>query len=201
MPVGCSTMNTRSMNDERKAYQQIDFFTEYWPDSLIYTRTVIDVLREPVMILDDTCTVLSANEAFYKHFKSSASEVEGISIYKQDNGQWNIPKLKKLLGEIIPKNSHFKGFEVKHEFPHIGKRTIILNARKIQIVDSTATNAYPSSIILLALEDVTEILTIASKLASYTNTLEDTLSTRTKKLEQKIASLEKTIARLKTERN
>jgi PAS domain-containing protein len=182
-------------------HTQINFFKDYWPDSWIYTRTVVDIIRQPVMILDDKCTVLSANEAFYKHFKITPSEVELQSIYKIDNGQWNIPKLKKLLGDILPKNTHFKGFEVQHDFPKIGKRTIILNARKIVLSKDIEKNVYPSSIIMLALEDVTEILAIAGKLAYYSNELEEAHRTNTKKLEHKIDSLEKTIAQLKLTRN
>ncbi len=172
-----------------------EFFVEFWEESWTYIKTVVDVLREPVLILDKNFKVLAANEAFYKLFQVEHKETEGKLIYKLGNGQWDIPALRKLLEDILPKNTFFKGFEVEHEFPSIGHRTIILNARHIHSIDKTTSELFPP-IIMIAMEDVSEIMTIASKLASYTNQLEKTLTTRTKKLEVKIDTLEKKISTL-----
>ena len=173
-----------------------EFFTEFWEESWSYIKTVVDVLREPVIILDEHCTVLAANEAFYKLFQVEAKETEGKNIYKLGNGQWDIPALRKLLQDILPKNTFFKGFEVEHDFPVIGKRTMILNARHIYSRDKTTSESFPP-IIMIAMEDVSEIMSIASRLADYTNLLEKSLTSRTQKLEVKIASLEKIIRTLK----
>jgi len=172
-----------------------DFFVEFWEESWTYIKTVVDVLREPVIILDKHFKVLAANESFYKLFQVEPKDTEGKNIYKLGNGQWDIPALRKLLEDILPKNTFFKGFEVEHNFPSIGRRTIILNARHIHSRDKTTSELFPP-IIMIAMEDVSEIMSIASRLAHYTNQLEKTLITRTKKLEVKIASLEKKIGLL-----
>jgi PAS domain-containing protein len=169
-----------------------EFFVEFWEESWTYIKTVVDVLREPVIILDKNCKVLAANEAFYKLFQVEPKETEGKNIYKLGNGQWDIPALRKLLQDILPKHTFFKGFEVEHDFPSIGRRTIILNARHIHSRDNTTSELFPP-IIMIAMEDVSEIMGIASRLAQYTNQLEKDLGSRTKKIETKIATLEKNI--------
>jgi two-component system, cell cycle sensor histidine kinase PleC len=129
-------------------------------------------------------------EAFCGLFRAEHKDTEGKVIYKLRNGQWDIPKLRKLLEDILPLNTFFKGFEVEHNFPSIGQRTIILNARHIHSRDKTTSKLFPP-LIMIAMEDVSEIMTVASRLANYTNQLEKTLTSRTKKLEAKIAVLEK----------
>jgi two-component system CheB/CheR fusion protein len=91
-----------------------------------------------------------ANKSFYTFFHMSANEVENQYIYEIGNKQWNIPKLRELLETILPKNSYFNDFEVKCEFPHIGTRIILLNARRIHNGDNI------TQLILLAMEDVTD---------------------------------------------
>lgn len=181
-----------------KSYERVgaDFFVEFWQESWTYIKTVVDVLREPVIILDKNFKVLAANEAFYKLFQVEQEDTEGKIIYKLGNGQWDIPDLRKLLENILPKNTFFKGFEVDHEFPTIGHRTIILNARHIHSRDKTTSELFPP-IIMIAMEDVSDIMSIAGRLAQYTNQLEKTLTTRTQKLEVKISTLEKKINVLK----
>lgn len=169
-----------------------DFFDEFWEESWTYIRTVVDVVREPVMLLDKNCNILAANEAFYQLFQVGKNDIEGKSIYKIGNGQWNIPALRKLLVDILPKNTFFKGFEVDREFPIIGRRTLIINARHIYSKDKTTSKLFPP-IIMIAIDDVSEIMTIANKLTQYTSQLEKTLATRTNKMEKQIYNLEKKI--------
>lgn len=191
-------MNSKTkQNQPQKSYEHVgaEFFVEFWEESWTYIKTVVDVLREPVIILDKNFKVLAANEAFYKLFQVEQKDTEGKIIYKLGNGQWDIPALRKLLEDILPKNTFFKGFEVEHNFPSIGNRTIILNARHIHSRDKTTSELFPP-IIMIAMEDVSEIMTIAGKLAHYTNQLEKTLTTRTQKLKVKIAILEKNIRTL-----
>lgn len=181
--------NKSSTGNERVG---ADFFAEFWEESWTYIRTVVDVLREPVLILDKNFKVLAANESFYKLFQVEQKDTEGKVIYKLGNGQWDIPALRKLLEDILPKNTFFKGFEVEHEFPSIGLRTMILNARHIHSKDKTTSELFPP-IIMIAIEDVSDIMTIANRLAQYTSQLEKTLTTRTEKMETKISKLEKQI--------
>lgn len=189
-----SAKKDNAQDKPTKPYERVgaDFFVEFWEESWTYITTVVDVLREPVLILDKNLKVLAANEAFYNLFQVDKKETEGKVIYKLGNGQWDIPSLRKLLENILPKNTFFKGFEVEHNFPSIGQRTIILNARHIHSRDKTTSQLFPP-IIMIAMEDVSEIMSIASRLAQYTNQLEATLSTRTQKLETQIATLEKKI--------
>jgi PAS domain-containing protein len=186
-------MNIKIINPT-KSYRHVgaDFFNEFWEESWTYIKTVVDVLREPVLILNKNCQVLAANEAFYQLFQVEPIETEGKLIYRLGNGQWDIPALHKLLKDILPKNTFFKGFEVEHDFPVIGKRTIILNARHIHSKDRTTSELFPP-IIMIAMEDVSEILSIASRLAKYTSQLEKTIAFRTQKLEVKVSTLEKKI--------
>jgi PAS domain-containing protein len=181
-----------------KSYKHVgaEFFVEFWEESWTYIKTVVDVLREPVIILDKNFKVLAANEAFYKLFQVEMKDTEGKTIYKLGNGQWDIPALRKLLEDILPKNTFFKGFEVEHNFPSIGERTIILNARHIHSRDPKTCELFPP-LIMIAMEDITEIMSIANGLAQYTNRLEKALVSRTQKLEVKIANLEKKIGLVK----
>ena len=186
-------MNKKTTN-RTTSYENIGagFFVEFWKESWTYIKTVVDVVREPVIILDDNCLVLAANEAFYDLFQVIQKDIEGKSIYDIGNKQWDIPALRRLLSDIIPKDTFFKGFEVDHNFPSIGHRTIILNARRIYSEDSTTAELFPP-IIMIAMEDVTEIMGIANRLAEYTKQLEEVLASRTQKLEVKTTILEKKI--------
>lgn len=167
-----------------------------WEKSWTYIKTVVDVVREPILILDKDFKVMVANEPFYQAFQVEKKDTEGTIVYKLGNGQWNIPALKKLLEDILPKNTFFKGFEVIHEFPVIGRKVMILNARQIHFKEDTATEHFPP-IILLAMEDVTEMMLIAETLASHANQVEEKLTTKTQKLEGYIEALKKEVSDLK----
>lgn len=170
-----------------------DFFDYFWEESWTYIKTVVDAVREPILILDKDFRVVVANEPFYRTFQVEPKDVENKNLYELGDGQWDIPALKKLLENILPKHTFFKGFEVIHKFPSIGRRVIILNARQIYIQEETAF----LPIILLAMEDITEMMTVADTLARHTNEFETKMAERTKKLEIHIVKLEKEISKLK----
>ncbi len=173
-----------------------DFFEKLWEESWTYIKTVVDVVREPVLILNRDLAVVAANESFYSTFQVERKETEKKIVYELGNGQWDIPSLRKLLEDILPKNSFFKGFEVIHEFPHIGKKVMILNARQIYFKENEKNKVFPP-IILLAMEDVTEMIAIAEKLAGHVNQFESKLMARTQRLERGIERLENEITALK----
>jgi PAS domain-containing protein len=170
-----------------------DFGNHVWEESWTYIKTVVDVVREPILILDKDLRVIAANEPFYRTFQVEPKDTEHKVVYDLGNGQWNIPALKKLLEDILPKNTFFKGFEVAHEFPSIGRKVMILNARRIHFRDD---DDFPP-IILLAIEDVTEMMVIAETLAGHTNQLEAALREQAKNLEIHVGRLEKEINELK----
>ena len=107
-------------------------------------------IREPLVLLDSDLRVVKANHSFYRTFKVKPEETEGILIYDLGNRQWNIPKLRELLEDILPENSLFLDFEVEHDFETIGRKIMHLNARRIYR-ESNQTH-----LILLAIEDVTD---------------------------------------------
>jgi len=113
-----------------------------------YAQNIVDTVREPLLILDATLRVRSANRAFYQTFHVSPAETEGRLIYELGNGQWDIPDLRTLLEDIVPKSSVFDDFELDHTFPVIGRRVMLLNARKLQA-------GRHGELLVLAMEDVT----------------------------------------------
>jgi len=166
-----------------------DFIDHFWEKSWTYIKTTVDVMRESVLILDKDFKVMAANASFYKTFQVGPNNTEGVNIYNLGNGQWNIPSLRKLLENILPQKTFFKGFQVAQEFPSLGRRVMILNARQIYVEES---NPFPP-IILLAIEDVTEIMNVAEVLASHAKNTEDQLSKKMAELKICIDKLSKEI--------
>lgn len=119
-------------------------------ESRDYAEAIVETVREPLIILDGDLRVKTANRSFYQIFQTSPEETEGRLIYELGNRQWEMPELRKLLQEILPTNTSFKDFEVEYDFPAIGRRTMLLNARRI------AQRGNETQMILLAMEDVTE---------------------------------------------
>src|SRR5881227_1498502 len=113
-----------------------------------YAMNIVDTVREPLLILDATLRVRSANRAFYQTFQVSAGETENRLIYELGNGQWDIPALRTLLEDVIPTSSVFNDFELEHTFPGIGRRVMLLNGRKLRAGSH-------SELLVLAMEDVT----------------------------------------------
>ncbi|MGH7347618.1 MAG: PAS domain-containing sensor histidine kinase, partial [Candidatus Rokuibacteriota bacterium] len=115
-----------------------------------YAEAILRTTRDPLVVLRADLRVNTANEAFYKTFQVTPEETKGRLIYDLGNRQWDIPKLRELLEHIPPRDSSFNDFEVEHEFPAIGRRSMRLNARRL---DSAAGKP---ELILLAIEDITE---------------------------------------------
>jgi PAS domain-containing protein len=187
---------------QKTAVTRNDFFEPLWEKSWTYIRTVVDVVREPVLVLDKDFRVIAANDPFYRAFQVKAVDTENKIVYELGNGQWDIPALRKLLEDILPKNTFFKGFEVTHEFPNIGKKVMILNARQIYFEEDTFLKGYgplelSQHIILLAIEDITEMMAVAEMLAKHTKEFEFELTERTKKMEVHIEKLREEIEVLK----
>jgi two-component system CheB/CheR fusion protein len=114
-----------------------------------YSESIVDTVREPLIVLDEELRVVTASRSFYEVFKVNQEETVGQLIYNLGNKQWDIPKLRELLENILPRQATFDDYEVEHDFPSIGKRTMLLNARRIP--DPPAK----LKVILLAIEDIT----------------------------------------------
>ena len=158
---------------------------ELWKVAWTYIQTVVDTLREPFLILDEDLRVLSANRTFYATFQVGKEETEDKRVYDLGNGQLNIPKLKILLEDILPKNTYFEEFKVEHTFPKIGYKVMLLNARRIY----TANEDRP--IMLLAMEDITRQKQLEDQLKAYTKRLTLEVAQRTAQLESRVRDLEK----------
>jgi chemotaxis protein methyltransferase CheR len=111
---------------------------------------ILGSIREPLVLLDSDLKVLKANKSFYETFKVKREETEGVLIYNLGNQQWDIPKLRELLEDILPHNSSFNDFEVEHDFETIGRKIMHLNARRFY------RESKQTQMILLSIEDVTE---------------------------------------------
>jgi PAS domain S-box-containing protein len=112
--------------------------------------SILDSIREPLVVLDSDLIVVKANQSFYRTFNVSPERTEGVLIYELGNRQWDIPKLRELLEEILPKNTHFNDFEVEHHFEVVGQKIMHLNARRIYSQENQ------TQLMLLAIEDVTD---------------------------------------------
>ena len=110
---------------------------------------IIATVREPLIVLDANFKVISANPSFYQNFRVTTEQTENHILYELGNGQWDIPELRRLLEEILPQNSVFNDFAVEHEFPSIGRKKMLINARKIVQQEPN------DQLILLAIEDTT----------------------------------------------
>jgi signal transduction histidine kinase/DNA-binding response OmpR family regulator len=138
-----------------------------------FSQNIVDTVREPLLMLDTTLRVHSANRAFYQTFHVSLEETEGHLIYELGNGQWDIPALRNLLEDIVPKNSVFSDFELEHTFPVIGRRVMLRNARQLKAGNH-------GELLVLAMEDVTERRHAEEEVAKAKETAE--AANRTKSL-------------------
>ncbi|MGJ0510147.1 MAG: HWE histidine kinase domain-containing protein [Methylocystis sp.] len=115
----------------------------------IEVQGIVDTLADPVLLLDENLCVIRANPAFYEAFEVDPDHTVGASLFALGNGQWNIPELRKLLDEVIPKTQAVVGFEVSHDFPSIGRRTMLVSARRMVREDNNSPN------LVVAFSDVT----------------------------------------------
>lgn len=127
-------------------------------------KEIVDTIRDPLLVLDESLTVIYASRNFYKIFLVTEDETIGQNINELGNGQWNISDLKTLLREILTKHHSVENYEIKHHFSNIGKKTMLLNARKVISPNSSAPR------ILLAIEDISEKKALEEKLVRMATT-------------------------------
>jgi chemotaxis protein methyltransferase CheR len=94
-------------------------------------EAIIDAIREPLLVLDLDLRVIAASRSFYRTFAVTPRKTEGRLLFELGDGQWNIPKLRTVLEDIIPKRRTVEAYEVEHEFPAIGRRVMLVNARRV----------------------------------------------------------------------
>jgi two-component system CheB/CheR fusion protein len=96
-----------------------------------YADAIIETVREPLLVLDGSLRVKRVTESFCEKFHLTSQAVEEHFLYEIGNHQWNIPALRTLLEEVLPKNARVTDFKVDHLFPKLGRRTLLLNARRV----------------------------------------------------------------------
>jgi two-component system, chemotaxis family, CheB/CheR fusion protein len=131
------------------SFDNIDAFKRNVEHLNRYAAALIENARDANLVLDSNLHVVSANQAFQRSFEVSAEGTENRPIYDLGNGQWNIPRLRELLENILSNNGRVEDFEVHHDFPHLGPRTMMVNARRIELQAGRP-------LILLYIEDVTQ---------------------------------------------
>ncbi|MBP8067334.1 MAG: PAS domain-containing protein [Pedobacter sp.] len=130
--------------------KRVEERTRMYRESQEFLSSIVETIRESLLVMDKNYHVLSANNHFLNTFKVSINETKGKLLYELGNGQWDIPELKRMMEEILPTNNPVLDYEVEHDFPHIGKKLMLLNAHRIEL-----EGAYKDWI-LLAIEDITE---------------------------------------------
>lgn len=135
---------------QQETEKKVEERTRMYRESQEYLRSIVETIRESLVVMDKSYTVLSANNHFLNTFKVSINETKGKLLYDLGNGQWDIPELRKMMEEILPTNNPVLDYEVEHEFPHIGKKLMLLNAHRIEL------EGQYKDWILLAIEDITE---------------------------------------------
>ena len=119
-------------------------------DGRALAEAIVDTIREPLLVLDKDLRVVTANRSFYLMFRMNRQDVQGRPVYALGDGQWNIPELRLLLEKILPEQAAMEAYEVEQDFSGIGRRTMLLNARRVFYREGSHTT------ILLAIEDITE---------------------------------------------
>ncbi|MDD5287359.1 MAG: PAS domain S-box protein, partial [Desulfuromonadaceae bacterium] len=138
-------------NEELKRVQEeLELSRTEIQDAREYAENIVETVRKPLVVLDADLKIVTANHSFYETFMVEPKETIGNYIYEIGNRQWDIPKLRVLFEDILPNNTVLNGYEVDHNFPGIGRKIILLNARQI------FREKIGSHIILLAMEDITE---------------------------------------------
>lgn len=114
-----------------------------------YAESIIATIREPLVVLDGQLCIVSVSRAFCETFRVESAEIVGQFLYDICRRQWDIPALRQLLEDVLPKNTQFEDFRLEHDFAEIGRKVYMLNARRLVQKDDQPR------LILLAMEDVT----------------------------------------------
>lgn len=146
--IGGLVVNFIDIDEQKKAAKDSQELAQLKATHVL-AKSIVNTVREPLIILDAELKIISANNSFYRVFQITPKEIEGKSFFKLGKLQWNIPELRQLLESILRENTHFDDFKVENDFPGIGRKVLLLNARRVEPVPGH------SLMILLAMEDVT----------------------------------------------
>jgi two-component sensor histidine kinase len=116
----------------------------------VQLQGIVDTVADPLLVLDESLCVQAASRSFFETFNVDRYETIGQRLYDLGNGQWDIPELRRLLVEVIPKATAIINYEVEHDFPGLGRKTMLVTARTLHHPDSASHS------MLLSIVDVTE---------------------------------------------
>lgn len=119
-------------------------------DGRTLAQAMVDTVRESLLVLDGDLRIVAASRSFYATFQTTPEETKGRLVYDLGSGEWNNPALRELLERIVPEHGVMDHFEVEQDFPQIGKRAMLLNARKVFYEEDSNTT------LLLSIEDITD---------------------------------------------
>ena len=140
-----------SINEElTTTNQELQTRNELLNESYLYTDAILSNIHDSLLVLDKDLRIVSASKSFYKKFTFTPEATEGILLYDIGDKEWNIPALRKLLEDVLPKRSEFYDFEVTHIFPRLGEKVMLLNATRLH------QKMHRDELILLSIEDNTE---------------------------------------------
>jgi light-regulated signal transduction histidine kinase (bacteriophytochrome) len=148
-----------------------------------FAQSIVETVRHPLLILDRGLRVRGANAAFCRTFAVALAETEGRLVHDLGGGQWDIPRLREVLEEVSRAGTPFKDFEVRHDFPHVGVKVMVLDAHRVAHDDGTP-------MVLLAIEDVTDSRQAWDALYRLNRELDDRVGERTAQLEAANRELE-----------
>jgi PAS domain S-box-containing protein len=140
--VGC-VLVFRDVTERRRVERAV-------ADARAYAENIVDTVREPLVVLDRELRVKSASRSFYQTFRVTPEATEGRPLFELGHREWDIPELREQLEEVLPRNTSLQGFEIEQEFPGLGRRTMILDARRVY------REGNRTELVLLAIEDATE---------------------------------------------
>lgn len=131
-----------------------------------YARAIVDTIRQPLIVLDRDDRVMSANPAFYRHFGATADQTEGETLWDLGGREWDVPALRRLIGELLEGGEPVEDFEVQHDFETLGRRFFLVNAREV------AARPGQPPLVLVAFEDVTDARRARHEVQRYATRLE-----------------------------
>jgi nitrogen-specific signal transduction histidine kinase len=134
-PIASSNYRERSPLADALAWPNSRLIADL-DDASALAQGIVDTIRDPLLILDQGLRVVTANRAFHQTFRMSRQDIQGRPVYGLGDGQWDIPELRSLLEEVAPQHAVMEAYEVERNFPAIGRRSMLLNARRCSIKET-----------------------------------------------------------------
>lgn len=190
-------MKTTINNENEIVTNRGDYLKDEWLHGLVCMDSVFDELNESAVILNEKFEIVAANLKFYETFKSKAENTIHRMISDIGNGQWNTSDLKINLEAVKAEPSvSFKGYEVSTTYPNIGERTMLLNGRR-SFYRKNSDIDFDTISILIVIEDITDIVNVAKKLAKNSNLNEIKMLKQNQQMLLYIANLEEKLRKCK----